>query len=837
MSAIVTGSSVGNQGVLGPGPRRHRSAWHMQVTKTEGVAKVTLMYKNTKGRIAPYSKSTSNATVKYSWGTPINCEYQATKSDLDTIGQFKFTSKKNDTVLFKEKDLNSFEGGTTNFSKRVAALVVDSKQSLLAKYLSLMVHCKGFIHHREGIHSDEGFLVDVQGQEEILVELGGSLEDFSEFVKFALDSAKDIQRVSVAGQDITNFFGPEVGKENSSAKKSKKTKSERINDLEDAELKDAQGLEKEYQSSFVGIANIPLKNLNISRDLDVKINPFRVQHIIKSMKQKYDPSLSVAVVCPEVGQTVSDLQNLGQLQQFVVVQKIHTIAAFKELDKNNDFCKLTSHQNGTVLCFVLSTNSAGMIQYGNIRANEIQNQFLKKTRPQDFLRVYQSLSERKNPSSSMKATERMIRLLRVGPNESCAIRKLCGWSLIPFAKLMIVISKFERYETLDVDEFTCRGFQQKLAHGDRNYMPNYMFRELGKMDENYFLTVHEKILNNECSLKHFLEEYSMNQQINKVSDVLSILSGYKEYESLVNAYPGRFEHDNIKKYIGADIKNGTKNRQALDLQSYYKFVMEGSEKDFVKDTNFEKYEDFDQLMEEKKYFHDVDMVVLKMVDDNKDIALSLVNHSLRSEKSKWARLIMLPGEAQQFEILTYLRDQNEECVKSIPLMFHQNSVLSGDIHENVCFAVLFGRFSELLPPINRYQCSVDGISSIIPSIFPSPVASVVVIADPKATIVQVSSEDVIALTYHGTEDVIDKLKTVLKKVSNTQFCIKASPSIHNAEPLNVDVNSNVDDAVPTSSPFKTPQRKVVIRDGGYTSSSSGNFLDRLENIAAENGIV
>ena len=118
------------------------------------------MYKNTKRVVAPYSKSKSNCIIKIPWGTPIKCDYLVSRIGGESVGEFKFSTKRREVEHFKERALNSFGGGVHPFSKRVTALVVEKKQILLALYFSLLPHSAGFVHHREGVHTDEGFLVD-----------------------------------------------------------------------------------------------------------------------------------------------------------------------------------------------------------------------------------------------------------------------------------------------------------------------------------------------------------------------------------------------------------------------------------------------------------------------------------------------------------------------------------------------------------------------------------------------------------------------------------------------------------------------------------------------------
>ena len=83
-------------------------------------------------------------------------------------------------------------------------------------------------------------------------------------VKFAHDSAEEVEATSASAQDISRFFGPKRKNVDSAAKPPKKSKAAVIDELEASELADSDGLEKEYQQSYVGMANIPLDNISIS---------------------------------------------------------------------------------------------------------------------------------------------------------------------------------------------------------------------------------------------------------------------------------------------------------------------------------------------------------------------------------------------------------------------------------------------------------------------------------------------------------------------------------------------------------------------------------------------
>ena len=96
-------------GLSSPAPKRNRSVWFITVSKCEGTSEIVINYKNTKGTIAPFSKSKSNANVKIPWGTPTQCKFLVTQKGNDKFGEFSFTTKRREVEKFREQSLNSFE--------------------------------------------------------------------------------------------------------------------------------------------------------------------------------------------------------------------------------------------------------------------------------------------------------------------------------------------------------------------------------------------------------------------------------------------------------------------------------------------------------------------------------------------------------------------------------------------------------------------------------------------------------------------------------------------------------------------------------------------------------
>ena len=829
-----------------PSMRRNRSAWFLTISKCSDINEVTINYKNTKGQAAPYSRSKTSSIVKIPWGTPIKCEYIITKKEGETFGEFKFTNKRRETEMWREDALNSFEWDVNSFSRKIASMIVEKKQKLLAIFLTLLPHSLGFVHHRPGLHSEEGFItgdLDESHSSDHIVKNGGTLADYLEFIKLANESAKPVENKSGASGDISQFF-VKKSKPAATGTKSKKSKLEIIDDSENSELRDPGGIEQEYKNSIEGMANIPLVNISIPEELGVKVNPFKVYKIKESIMKRYDPSLTVPVLCPVDARDGIDLQNSQKtrMQKFYVVQKIHTIQALKELEKDGKFTQLISHGNSTVVCFVLRTSSSGVIQYGNIRSNDIQNQFMRdSTAPQDMLTIYKTLREKETPESAIKVVERMSRLSRMGPNEITAIRKLCGWSHASFSALMNVISKFELYQTLDVKP---KGHQRRLSEGLKLNMTDVMFKLLGKLDEDFFMERHEKILNCECSLKSCINEYENLKQLQKVAAILTRIAEYESFESLKLHYPKKFDEEILKRYLGAEIKNGIKNNKASDLEKYYRSVICGG--DYIAKRRIVEYDDLKDLFSLNNHFEKFETVIFHMKEENKEVCFDFVNSSILAPNK--ARLILFPDEKEQFEMMTHLRGLGQDKLTIMPLLFSAKPVCNGDINENVQFGILFGEFSVLIPPISRYN-NITNLLNIVERITATK-SAVAFISDGKSSLVEVHSTALAAdVSYFGKKDEILRFKMELQKKHPPEvvepsgdISVEQTMVITNKEQQetrdssNLDKNNNsgennrvikdVDES--TTSPFKTPKLKR-----SQANIPKTNILERLDSIAEE----
>ena len=763
--------------------RRPKNAWFLFPSTVGDKFQIDIGYKSGTGKIGLYSASPQSATVKAPWGPPTKCEFIVRRTtESEVVREFKFSNGRNQTVAFDEIILNHVECGVNRFTRKLVSLCVKGHKKLLAKYVTLAQHAEGFIHHRDVEHDQLGLTLDGSGIGEAELEgLGGSLDEYKQFINLVKDNARDAIGKNCESVEEANEKGDgrKKRKSNNSGEQGlKKSKVNIVNDNEKKELEDMGGLEKQFKQCYIGYANIPLANLTVASELKEIVNMIRVYGIVSSIRSRYDPSQTVLVVCPEDDTAPPDLENLGE-QKFMVVQKIHTFLAFEELSKKGEFRKLTGHESGTVLCYVLNTHSSALIRYGSIRGNEIASKYARRTYPQDLLHVFGILVKKESRVGALKVVDRMSRLSRVGPDESCSISKLCKWSEAGFSVLMEVISKFEDYETCDLR--SASGNVGSIARCEKQKMTNAVFNKLAKCDEKHFVQESDKVMTGTISLRSVIEEYQTVVEIEKVFAVLSQLSGFVNKNEIMLQYPGKFENAILSKFIGAEIKDGKKNDQASLLSDYWEKSIKQTSDEYVDPVSFEEIDETKELVDKNYDFDSFDFVILNLKEAQSDLCMKVMKDVTKSPRVFVAAMMLFPSEKLQFENLSCLRSMclgDMEKLKIVPIYFtNMKQKSDGKMCENMDFGILFGKFSVLLPPLKRAYSNLDNLNDIVKKICP-PKSTVAMVTDQRLKVIKVHSSDLEqTVKYFGSPTDLSKFKDHLRKDKK----VKSSQEVGNEE--------------------------------------------------------
>ena len=842
--------------------KRPKNSWLIQVRRVSGVYQAELIYTNSKGETGPFSSSPQNLSVKVPWGPPVSCEWTSRQVNSEVKYEYKFRNARGEIGWFDKSIMNNLgsNSGITAFDQYVTKMCTEKKDELLGIYITLMQHSKDFTYNSH-YHDEEGFSSEPGAMTEIeLLQCGGSRSELENFIGLAKAHSKDVDEVqSILAHKSKGKRLIDDDTQDKVLKPPKLSNAVMINNNEKKENEDPKGLEKKMQDSYVMLAWIPLDSISVPKDI-IKVNPYKVQYIMNSIQSKYDPTLTTIKVCPVDDSNKVTEDNIGD-REFFVIQKVHTLMAFKELDKMEGFKNLIGHEKRQVLAYIIDTNSPTMMLFSHLRSNEIDSRFANETCPQQLLSVFNTLQQKDPESDNLKTVERMAKHSRIGPNETYSILKLCKWSTGGRAMLLRDIEKYEVYETRDVN-FTSR-LSDSLSKGKKLKVPNALFNKLARCDEEFYVQNCFKVSTGTLSIRELVDENMKMHDIQKVVGVLNQLSGYQGIDRLNTLYPSQFSLDVLENFVGADIKFGKMNQKCMELDKYYKQVINAQLGHQVSASiQFHPVTDIESVvtLESVKNF---DAIVVQMTTARKDLAMSIIKSILASSKVHHSVLMIFPYESLQTETLEFMRGQKLALVGSLRVNQVFFEVEKPKLHEgllsNVLFGVLFGKFSSVNScPLKILYNGLTGVADIVNSVVPEG-SRVAMITDRDVSVIQIHGKDLKhEVTYFAMQGQIEKFKSMLVQdktfyetneddndaLQHSRPSVMSSDFSTNGEiiPVAIDSSTSPVKIVPVNiSPIKVTDKGVdghslddsgVQMDSSQLSSTQKNVYDF--DIAREN---
>ena len=661
-----------------------RIGWCFEVLKVGDESELHVFKRKHNGDIEIYSPSGSRAGSKVAFGKIVKCEFlnglnSRTKT---TTSIFQLTNEDNRKGTFDIQLLDMFLKEQNAFTAKCGQLIIDKKYKLVAMYLSLLVRSKSFSNHNQDIFDNHGFSKKKDGlQLEDLREHSGSLEEYTEFVKLAEETASLSNKPSQPKKrKITEFFPPKEPK--------KLTKLETIEKNFKDELQNEIGVEKMHSVAYEGRADIPISQLSVSPLLGLPVNQAKVSSIQASMKQRFNPAKATLTVSPVDGSRV-DLENIKD-QKFYVIHGIHSFLAMQNLHAQGLFSTLTGVQNDCVLSFVVNlANKPAGHNYCNMRDNEIDSKHQTVPSVHMLIYIFKRLKkEYKETQQATEAIESIAKLMKIPAEDLIAVRKICSWPYSAVEHLVAALVKYEKYGTQDAYEQKSKG---SMKSGMPLKVTKAMFRLIGKCSPDYFEDNVENVLTNKISLKTLLDGANKFCSMEKTSTSLLQICKYKEIGALNLQFPGKFTPDVLEKYAGAQVVGKNKNVQGALLESYYKSVVEkkGDEKEPIKVEAYESILEVGGDMLETN-----NLVVLKMKNLNQDYLQYVIDSVGTSRKETFAVLILTRDGTEQIRVLAMLKDwQENEGFSVKQLFFEKDDSAKGKygFDENLGFSVLCGK--------------------------------------------------------------------------------------------------------------------------------------------------
>ena len=810
---------------------RPRTNWFIILSKCEEEYEFNIGYKYSDGSVSFFSAAPRNATTKHPWGPPVECRFQTVKNKRGEIGKyFRFLNGAGDIQNLKSSLLDKMFCGENDFTRKCSSIFTNQNLKLLGNYLSLLPYVKGFSHHRGEFNMENGIRSDLSGvTENVLIENGGSLNEFIEFAKMAKESA------IVVSHTKAEVFAQIKDKDGVAIKRKgqpdtmivKRSKIEVTEDLQKIEIDDPNGVEKALINSYVGRADIKLSNLSISPKLAVKTNQFKVQGIAKAMKERFDPAKLQLTVCP-----VEESFNPANMadEKYFVVSGQHSFKALQKLQASGDLNSLVGLSGGKVSCYILNTKDVVVMNYSQIRSNDLGSKFVKKPEVQELLFYFESLKEHfASKSQAWEVIERYAKLLVIGASEMTALKKLCNWSTDSISSLLSVLIQYQTYETLDASR---QGNQGRLMRGETLPISLRLFNKLGKVGELYFTTNIEKVVKKEISLKMLIEDYEKFVDYEKNVKILCDLAKCQNIDQLKDQYEGKFEQDAIEKFSGAEVEGNKRNLKGSLLEFYYESVISAENNEpALAPVSWCLNGDLQTFVKDSLDTFDVTVFNLKNGDPNGIVEIA---EKILEKQVGHTSIVLFPSETVQSQAYGKLKDLKENGgFGAYQIFFDGDGNFSAEFCENLRFAIIFGKIKVFDPPLLSYNEDLaENLKKVVSKVCP-PSGKVAYFSEGNLPMIAVHDNQNLlskSVSYFGSQKMIDKLKTTFEKekfVELERESIEISP---------VFVENNNDDSEDKSQSKTvevTSEKSLVTEENTETSKSKDVEVNSDESPVTE----
>lgn len=297
---------------------RVRTAWFLVSSCVEdGAQELHLAWKYADNSVGFYK----GGQKKPPWGKVISCTFKnITDEHGKSWGHISFSNGRGKRV-FKLAEFNPTLWSINSFTTKILEMRTAGKDELLTSYLSMMLRAKSFSQHKADVHDEDGLSVDSpEASIQEMEEKEGSLAEYKDFVLKAKESCLNVKN---SREIMEKVDGGKRKRKNQDLQTPaiKKSKIEKVEEAKDFEVNRKEGLEKNHVDKYIGRAEVELKNLVCSKKVQLSINSFKVEGLVRSISTRPDPALLSLTVC-RVDGSPYDSEDLGN-NHFEVIHGRH----------------------------------------------------------------------------------------------------------------------------------------------------------------------------------------------------------------------------------------------------------------------------------------------------------------------------------------------------------------------------------------------------------------------------------------------------------------------------------------------------------------------------------
>ena len=428
----------------------------------------------------------------------------------------------------------------------------------------------------------------------------------------------------------------------------------------------------------------------------------------------------------------------------------YRLLALKKMEQRGILEDLDILPGRKVLCYILGTIDDIQATYSSLRGNDLQAEFVRKPALHELLYVAEGLRVSNSVEKVTETVARYGKLLKFGPDDLTAIRKLASWPTEVLTKLTEVFKLYEKFQTSDAKELAKRQVSLIMEGQETVKVPHSLLRSIGMMLPHHFEQVSIQIVAKELSLRQAAEDASKLPKREQVMVYISQqIPGHLTSREIVTAYPGKFSNEVLDAFLGAIIGKKAVNEKGKALKEYVKGVVNGEES-----LGF-------QLMEIKR-FEELDLSTLPecdtMVINCNTLSVDQVCQlrTLKAGKNSMSLVVLLSDQEEKTNLFCDLSTEMDNLKE---IFFATNSpVKKGDFVQNLKLGIVSSS-TIFKPPLKSFNGSINNLEVVVEQITP-PGGKNVCITEGNIPIVSIHKT--FSCQYFGEKAAVDKFNNNLK---------------------------------------------------------------------------
>ena len=428
--------------------------------------------------------------------------------------------------------------------------------------------------------------------------------------------------------------------------------------------------------------------------------------------------------------------------------------------------KVVGMDKKLVTCHIVRINCSIQANYGALRGNDLQADFVRKLYLHEIVYIMEGLREHYSQDKTVETVMRYGKLLEFGHDDLTALKKLCSWPSASLSKLISILKLFESFQTEDA-KYLAKRQSSKLMKGSTMPVPHNLFRKVGKMSAKYIDEVADKIIGRQLSLKQAAENFGKisSRSVTMTSVVKELAgSGYQTEQEVLRAFPTKFSAEVLDSFSGSVIGEKGMNKKGEALKDYCRGVAanEGN----TPKASFKTVDNFINI--EFSTLSEFDTVVINCRNLTEGQVQQL--KALKAASISTNIILLFSGQDEKMEIFSKL-DSDLPNLKEIFFETEQ-PIRKGEFCQNLKHGLISSPIV-FKPPLKCFNGPISNLENVVDQISP-PGGKSVFINEESLIITAIHSN--FSCEYYGEKNALDHFDKKLRSGSGVVKDVTISES-------------------------------------------------------------